>query len=195
MSFINDNTKEINCKVVYYGPAMCGKTTTLKQICNQIKRESKGEMVSINADEQNRTLYFDFVPLTLGKVKNYTIRLHVYTVPGEVAYKSARKILSKGVDGVVFIADSQLQRMEDNITSLNELKAIVREEDLDWASLPKVIQYNKRDLPGALSITEMQGVLNPVGDAHFETVAITGQGVFDTLKAIGTKVVMGLKKE
>ncbi|MBU4485073.1 GTPase domain-containing protein [bacterium] len=194
MAFINENTKEINCKIVFYGPAQCGKTTTLKQILKEVKSGSKGELVSINADESDRTLYFDFVPLTLGKIRDYKVRLHVYTVPGQIGYSTARKILSKGIDGVVFMADSQLERMEDNIESLSELKTIIKEEDLNWNIIPKVLQYNKRDLPSVMPVEEMQGVLNSNKDPHFETIAITGEGVFDALKAIGSKVLLSLRK-
>lgn len=193
MSFINENKKEINCKIVYYGPPRSGKSTSLKHIFNEIKRESRGELISLTSDK-NHTLYFDFVPLTLGKMKDYILRFHLYTVPGEVAYDANRKIISKGVDGVVFVADSQLEKMEHNINSLKELRGILTHEGVDWHDLPMVMQYNKRDLKNAVSVEEMRNILNPLKVPDFETVAHTGSGVYDTLKAIGTKVLLDLKK-
>lgn len=194
MSFINDKSKEINCKVVYYGPPLCGKSTSLRKIYEQVREESKGDLISLSQDN-DRTLYFDFVPLHLGKIKDYTVRLHIYTVPGEVGYEAARKLISKGVDGVVFIADSQLERMEANLKSLNNLKETLINEGVDWKKIPIVIQYNKRDLPNAVPVTEMHHLLNSNSTEEFETVAITGQGVFDVLKMIGTKVLTNLKRQ
>lgn len=192
MSFINEGTKEINCKIVYYGPPKGGKSTSLKAILSEVKNESKGELVSLTSDE-NRTLYFDFVPLTLGKVKDYTIRLHLYTVPGEVAYDANRKIISKGVDGVVFVADSQLEKIEQNISSLKELREILKDEGIDWQNLPFVIQYNKKDLPNSVPTVELRGLLNPLNVPDFETVATMGQGVYDALKTISYIVLLDLK--
>lgn len=193
MSFINEKTKEINCKVVYYGPPLCGKSTSLRKIYEQVREESKGDLISLSQDN-DRTLYFDFVPLHLGNYKNYTIRLHLYTVPGEVGYDAARKLISKGVDGVVFIADSQLERMEANIKSMNNLRETLKHEGIDLKKFPLVFQYNKRDLPNAVPVDELRKLLNLNSSEDFETVAITGEGVFDVLRAIGTKVLHGLKK-
>lgn len=193
MSFINENKKEINCKIVYYGPPRGGKSTSIRTICNQIKKETKGDLISLTSDE-NRTLYFDFVPLTLGKVGDYTIRLHLYTVPGEVAYDANRKIISKGVDGVVFVADSQLEKTEHNIGSIKELKDILKGEGIDLASVPFVIQYNKRDLPNAVPVTELRSLLNPQKVPDFETVAVRGEGVYDALRTIGHQVLMDIRK-
>lgn len=192
MSFINERTKEINCKIVYYGPPRCGKSTSLKTILNEIKKESKGELTSLTSDK-DRTLYFDFVPLTLGRLGDYMIRLHLYTVPGEVAYDANRKIISKGVDGVVFVADSQLEKTEQNLASFKELKEILEGEGIDWRELPLVIQYNKRDLPSAIPVTELNSLLNPLKVPDFETVATEGQGVYDALKAIGYMVLLNLR--
>lgn len=194
MSFINDKQKEINCKVVYYGPPLCGKSTTLRAIYEQVREESKGDLISLSQDNE-RTLYFDFVPLSLGNFKGYTIRLHLYTVPGEVGYAAARKLISKGVDGVVFMADSQLQKMEENLRCLTNLREIIKNGGLDSAQVPMVIQYNKRDLPNAVPVEELRDLLNKNKDDDFETVAITGQGVFDVLRAIGTKVLLNLKRK
>jgi len=194
MSFINEKQKEINCKVVYYGPPLCGKSTTLRAIYEQVRADAKGDLISIST-EGDRTLYFDFVPLSLGKLKDYTIRLHLYTVPGEVGYDAARKLISKGVDGVVFIADSQLQKMEDNLRSMNNLKEILKNEGINFGEIPFVIQYNKRDLPNAVPVNEMHHLLNQSNIDEFETVAITGQGVFDALKTIGSKVLLNLKRK
>jgi len=194
MSFINEKQKEINCKVVYYGPPLCGKSTSLRAIYELVKEEAKGDLISLSQNN-DRTLYFDFVPLALGKIKDYTIRLHLYTVPGEVGYQTARKLISKGVDGVVFVADSQLQKMEENLRSLSSLKEILKHEGLDLGEVPMVIQYNKRDLPNAVPVAEMHNLLNTGNVDAFETVAITGQGVFDALKTIGSKVLLSLKRK
>lgn len=194
MSFINENTKEINCKIVYYGPPRCGKSTSLRQIFKEIKSKSKGELISLTSDKDH-TLYFDFVPLKLGQVGNYHVRLHLYTVPGDVAYDANRKIISKGVDGVVFVADSQLEKTEANISSMKELKSILEGERIDWKDIPTVIQYNKRDLPNAVSVEELRNILNPLRVPDFETVATEGRGVYDALKAIGTKVLLDLRNE
>ena len=144
MAFINEQNKEINCKVVYYGPGRSGKSTSLRHIYQNIKEEKRGELISLS-NTKDRTLYFDFVPLELGKYKNFQVRLHLYTVPGDVAYEAARKIISKGVDGVVFMADSQLEQLEPNMKSMLELTEMLEDQGSDFATLPMVIQYNKRD--------------------------------------------------
>lgn len=193
MSFINDKVKEINCKIVYYGPPLCGKSTSLRHIYNRVTSGAKGEMVSIAKDD-DRTLYFDFVPLNIGKINDYTIRLHLYTVPGEVGYKQSRALISKGVDGVVFIADSSLTRMEANLASLKSLKDILNNEELEWGEVPCVFQYNKRDLPNALPIEELRKYLNAEGYEDFESVATSGSGVFEAFETISLKVLKALKE-
>lgn len=194
MSFINDKTKEINCKIVYHGPALGGKSTTLRRIYGEVRKGAKGEMISLSQDD-DRTLYFDFVPLNIGKVRGYTVRLHLYTVPGEVGYQQSRALISKGVDGVVFVADSRLERMESNLKSLGGLKEILKAEGHAWGEIPCVYQYNKRDLPNTVPVEELQRYLNPDGREEYETVATTGEGVFDAFRAISAAVLRGLKGE
>lgn len=192
MSFVNDKTKEINCKIVYYGAALSGKSTTLRSIYGQVQKDVKGEMISLSQAD-DRTLYFDFVPLNLGKIGGYTIRLHLYTVPGEVGYKQARTLISKGIDGVVFLADSQLARMEANLKSLASLKEIMKGEGGEWGKFPCVFQYNKRDLPSAVPVEELKHCINPEGFEGFETVATKGLGVFEAFRAITKLVIADLK--
>lgn len=192
MAFINEKTKEVNCKVVYYGPPFCGKSTSLRCIYEKVKENAGGDLISLSGDK-DRTLYFDFVPLNLGKHKNYQIRLHLYTVPGEVAYRQARKIISKGLDGIVFLADSQLEKLEDNLSAMVELKEMIEEEGGEFEKIPMVIQYNKRDLPGAVSLQELKQLLNPRKVPDFETVAVKGQGVLEALKAVSAGVLKTLK--
>jgi len=193
MAFINERDKEINCKIVYYGPPRCGKSTSIRQVYNEVKKETKGELISLTSDD-DKTLYFDFVPITLGMVKDYTLRLHLYTVPGEVAYEANRKIISKGVDGVVFVADSQVQNIEKNLASLSELKEILNHEGQDLNAIPFVIQYNKRDLPNAAPLKELKSLINKFNAPDFETVATEGKNVFEVFKTIATKVLKDLKK-
>jgi signal recognition particle receptor subunit beta len=193
MAFINERDKEINCKIVYYGPPRCGKSTSIRHIYNHIGKDTKGELISITSDD-DRTLYFDFVPITVGKIKDYTIRLHLYTVPGEVAYEANRKIISKGVDGVVFVVDSQLENIEKNIASLAELKNILDREGIDLDSVPFVIQYNKRDLPNAAPVKELKHLINKFDAPDFETVATEGTNTFDAFRTIATRVLKDLKK-
>lgn len=191
MSFINDKTKEINCKIVYFGPAGSGKSTTLRHIYNDVNKGAKGEMVSLSTT-QDHTLFFDFVPLNLGKVKGYTVRLHLYTVPGEIGYQQSRMLISKGVDGVVFVADSQLTRMDSNIASLAGLKKVLTTEGQDLSNTPCVFQYNKRDMPNVVPFDEMRRYLNPSNKNDFETVATIGQGIFEAFTEISKQVVKGM---
>ena len=193
MSFINYSSREINCKIVYYGPGLCGKTTNLQYIYRRTNPEQKGKLISL-ATETERTLFFDFLPLTLGDIKGFKIRFHLYTVPGQVFYAASRKLILKGVDGVVFVADSQLERMESNIESLEDLKINLAEQGYDLDKLSFAVQYNKRDLPNVVPVGDMDKLLNYRSVAWFEAVAVTGKGVFETLKAVAKQVLFELKK-
>jgi signal recognition particle receptor subunit beta len=193
MSFINYSSREINCKIVYYGPGLCGKTTNLQYIFAKTNPEARGKMVSL-ATETERTLFFDFLPLSLGDIRGFKVRFHLYTVPGQVFYDASRKLILKGVDGVVFVADSQFERMDANLESIENLRVNLAEQGYLLDKLPYVIQYNKRDLPSAISIAELTASLNPQRVPQFEAVATVGYGVFDTLKAIAKLVLLELKK-
>ena len=193
MSFINYSSREINCKIVYYGPGLCGKTTNLQYIYKKTNPEQKGKLISL-ATETERTLFFDFLPLALGDIKGFRIRFHLYTVPGQVFYAASRKLILKGVDGVVFVADSQIERMEANLESLDDLRINLAEQGYDLDKLPFTIQFNKRDLPNAAPVDEMNRLLNPNGIPWFEGIATTGVGVFETLKDVAKQVLMELKK-
>jgi hypothetical protein len=194
MAFINYSAREINCKLVYYGPGLCGKTTNLKYIYEKTAADAKGKMISL-ATETERTLFFDFLPLSLGEIRGFKTRFHLYTVPGQVFYDASRKLILKGVDGVVFVADSQEERFEANVESLENLKANLREQGYDFDKIPAVLQYNKRDLPNAVALEELKSALNPTGKiADFEAAAQSGKGVFETLKALARLVLQELKK-
>src|SRR5499425_3019713 len=173
MSFINYSSREINCKIVYYGPGLCGKTTNLQWIYNKTNPELKGKMISL-ATETERTLFFDFLPLALGQIRGFKTRFHLYTVPGQVFYDASRKLILKGVDGVVFVADSQVERMEANMESLENLRVNLAEQGYDLRSVPYVLQFNKRDLPTALPFDEMKKSLNPRSVPEFQAVAFQG---------------------
>jgi len=223
MSMINYASREINCKLVYYGPGLGGKTTNLEFVYNKVAPGSRGKMISL-ATETERTLFFDFLPVDLGTIRGFKVKFHLYTVPGQVYYNASRKLILKGVDGVVFVADSQIERTEANIEAMQNLYDNMVQHGYDLTRIPFVIQYNKRDLPNAAPIAELQAALNPgwpVEDAqkqrvtpdpfrpgeyivqqqdgqwierspYFEAVAMTGDGVFDTLKAVSKLVVKTL---
>ena len=193
MPFINLMAREINCKIVYYGPGLCGKTTNLQFIFNRTKPDARGKMVSL-ATETDRTLFFDFLPLELGEIRGFKTRFHLYTVPGQVFYDASRKLILKGVDGCVFVADSQIARVDANEESLDNLKINLAEYGASLDNIPYVIQYNKRDLPGIMDVDELSALLNPDGVPEFEGVACDGVGVFETLKAVARLVFMELKK-
>jgi hypothetical protein len=194
MAFINYSAREINCKLVYYGPGLCGKTTNLKFIYDRIAEPAKGKMISL-ATESERTLFFDFLPLSLGEIRGYKTRFHLYTVPGQVFYDASRKLILKGVDGVVFVADSQEERYEANLESMDNLIGNLREQGLELERLPCVIQYNKRDLPNAMPVDELRAALNTQGKRHdFEASAASGKGVFETLKALAKLVLLDLRR-
>ncbi len=193
MSFINYSSREINCKIVYYGPGLCGKTTNLQYIYRRTNPDQKGKLISL-ATETERTLFFDFLPLALGDIKGFKIRFHLYTVPGQVFYAASRKLILKGVDGVVFVADSQIERMESNMESLDDLQINLAEQGYELEKLPFAMQYNKRDLPNIVPIEEMDKLLNHRDVPWFEGIATTGKGVFETLKAVAKLVLFELKK-
>ena len=194
MSFINYSSREINCKIVYYGPGLCGKTTNLQYIFKKTNPEHRGKMISL-ATETERTLFFDFLPLSLGDIKGFKTRFHLYTVPGQIFYDASRKLILKGVDGIVFVADSQIERMDANIESFENMKINLKEQGYDLANIPYVIQYNKRDLPNVVPVAELKKVLNVDGVPDFEVVAAAGGGVFETLKAVVKLVLIEWKKE
>src|SRR5512144_701762 len=181
MSFINYSSREINCKIVYYGPGLCGKTTNLQYIYNKTNPEAKGKMISL-ATETARTLSFDFLPLSLGEIRGFRTRFHLYTVPGQVFYDASRKLILKGVDGVVFVADSQMERMEANLESADNLRTNLAEQGYDLDKLPFVVQLNKRDLPNVATVEELRQAVNPRNVPEFQASAPTGAGGFDTLK-------------
>jgi len=193
MSFINYSSREINCKIVFYGPGLCGKTTNLNWIYKTTNPASKGKMISL-ATETERTLFFDFLPLALGEIRGFKTRFHLYTVPGQVFYDASRKLILKGIDGVVFVADSQIERMEADIESMENLRINLAEQGYDLDKIPFVVQYNKRDLPNVVPVEELRKSLNLRNVPDFEAVASDGTGVFDTLKAIARLVIMELKK-
>jgi mutual gliding-motility protein MglA len=193
MSFINYSSREINCKIVYYGPGLCGKTTNLQYVYAKTNPDAKGKMISL-ATETERTLFFDFLPLSLGEIRGFKTRFHLYTVPGQVFYDASRKLILKGVDGVVFVADSQIERTEANIESVDNLRVNLAEQGYDLDRIPYVVQYNKRDLPNIATVDELRRLLNPRHVPEFQAVAPTGIGVFDTLKAVAKLVLTELKK-
>lgn len=194
MSFINYSSREINCKIVYYGPGLGGKTTNLQYIYKKTNPEHKGKLISL-ATETERTLFFDFLPLALGDIRGFKVRFHLYTVPGQVFYDASRKLILKGVDGIVFVADSQIERMEANIESVENLRVNLQEQGYDLDKIPYSMQYNKRDLPNIAPLDEMNKVLNPRNVTWFEAVAPEGTGVFDTLKSVAKQALFELKKK
>ncbi len=191
MSMINYASREINCKIVYYGPGLGGKTTNLEYIYNKVAPETRGKLISL-ATETERTLFFDFLPVDLGTIRGFRTRFHLYTVPGQVYYNASRKLILKGVDGVVFVADSQVERMDANIESMHNLYENLAEYGYDLRKIPFVIQYNKRDLPNISPVEELEAQLNPDRVVSFEAVAVKGIGVFDTLKAISKGAIKAL---
>ena len=193
MSFINYASREINCKIVYYGPGLCGKTTNLQYIYEKTNPQAKGKLISL-ATETDRTLFFDFLPLDLGTIRGFKTRFHLYTVPGQVFYDASRKLILKGVDGVVYVADSQEPRMDANIESIRNLDANLQEHGFDLRAIPYVLQLNKRDLPTAVPVEEMLRQLRFKDEPVFEAVAVKGIGVFDTLKACAKQVLIELSK-
>ncbi len=193
MSFINFAAREINCKIVYYGAGLGGKTTNLQFIFDKTNETQKGKMISL-ATETDRTLFFDFLPLDLGTVRGFKTRFHLYTVPGQVFYDASRKLILRGVDGVVFVADSQPERMDANLEALDNLRENLRDHGYDFSKIPYVLQLNKRDLPGVLPTEQLRRQLVRRGEPVFEAIAFQGGGVFETLKEVARQVLVELKK-
>jgi signal recognition particle receptor subunit beta len=191
MSMINYASREINCKIVYYGTGLGGKTTNLEYIYSRVNPDTKGKMISL-ATETERTLFFDFLPIDLGEVRGFKTRFHLYTVPGQVYYNASRRLILKGVDGIVFVADSQASRAEANIESMHNLYENLETYGYDLSSIPFAIQYNKRDMPNILAPEELRAQINPMGVPDFEGVAIEGKGVFETLSCVSKLVVATL---
>ncbi len=192
MALINYASREINCKIVYYGPGLGGKTTNIKYIFTKLNPEIKGKLISL-ATELDRTLFFDFLPVDLGTIKGFKTRFHLYTVPGQVFYNASRKLILRGVDGIVFVADSQIERYDVNIESFQNMLDNLQSYSLSLDRIPLVLQYNKRDLPNINSVAEIQKILNSQGSyPYFEGVASQGVGVFETLKEICKRVLKTL---
>jgi mutual gliding-motility protein MglA len=192
LSFINFAAREINCKIVYYGAGLGGKTTNLQVIYQKTADQQKGKMISL-ATETERTLFFDFLPLDLGNVRGFKTRIHLYTVPGQVFYDASRKLILRGVDGIVFVADSQEQRMDANVEALENLMSNLKEHGYDFNKIPYVLQLNKRDLPNILPVDLLATELRKKNEAIVEAVAFQGVGVFETLKEIAKQVLTELK--
>jgi mutual gliding-motility protein MglA len=191
--FINFPAREINCKLVYYGPGLGGKTANLQWIYDHTGNNQKGKMISL-ATETDRTLFFDFLPIDLGTVRGFKTRLHLYTVPGQVFYEASRKLILKGADGVVFVADSQEERMDANLETLENLQEHLKEHGLNFSAIPYVLQLNKRDLPGILPVDELRQKLQQKGEPVLEAVAVNGLGVFETLRELAKLVLTELRK-
>lgn len=188
MALINVASREIHGKIVYYGPGLCGKTTNLQFIHGKIPQNGRSELLSI-ATETERTLFFDFMPLELGKVHGFSVRFHLYTVPGQVLYERTRVAVLNGADGVVFVADAQRDRLADNLQSLRELAQNLKNQGKRLSDFPLVMQYNKMDLPTALPTPVLDRYLNTIKVPRYEAVAINGDGVFETLRAVSKLVV------
>ena len=192
MSFVNYHTKEINCKIVYYGPGLGGKTTNIQFIYQKTSSQNKGQMITLNT-ENERTLFFDFLPLDLGEIRGFKTRFHLYTVPGQVFYEASRKLILRGVDGLVFVADSQVERMEANLESLQGLEKNLVDQGYDLTKVPMVMQWNKRDLPNIVPVEDLQMQLNKRKNPSFEAIASQGHGVFETLKMVSKSVLLNIK--
>ncbi len=194
LSFLNYSTREINFKIVYYGPGLSGKTTNIKYIYEKVKNDNKGKLVSL-ATETERTLFFDFFPLDLGTIKDYKVRFHLYTVPGQIYYSASRKLILRGVDGLVFVADSQTERFEANIESIQDMLENLSDYKIDFASIPYILQLNKRDLPNITPANELIAALRKKNEPVLEGVASRGDGVVETLKAISRLIMIEVKNK
>lgn len=192
MSFINHNAKEIHCKIVYYGPSLGGKTTNLQWVYQRTADDQKSKLVALNTDVE-RTLFFDFLPLNIGDIRGYKTRFHLYTVPGQVVYDASRRLILKGLDGVIFVADSQAERMDENTEALRNLEKNLEVQGYDIREVPLVMQYNKRDLPNAASLAELRSQLNFYNAPEFEACASEGRGVMESLKTVSKSILNVLK--
>jgi signal recognition particle receptor subunit beta len=192
MSFINYNAKEIHCKVVYYGPSLGGKTTNIQWVYQKTADDQKSKLVALNTDIE-RTLFFDFLPLNVGDIRGFKTRFHLYTVPGQVVYDASRKLILKGLDGVIFVADSQVERMDENLEALKNLERNLEQQGYDIREIPLVMQYNKRDLPNVSSLAEMRSALNFYNAPEVESCASEGKGVFESLKIVSKSILNVLK--
>jgi len=192
MSFINYAAKEINCKIIYYGAGLCGKTTNVQYIYEHTQQERRGKLVNLST-ENERTLFFDFLPLSVGEISGYKTRFHLYTIPGQTFYEVSRQFIMKGVDGVVFVVDSQAERMEANVESFEALAKALDHQGYDINKLPVVLQYNKRDVPGAVSVAQLEATFNAMKRPALEAVANRGDGVMETLQAISQWVIREIK--
>lgn len=193
MTFINYVAREINCKIVYYGPGLGGKTTNLQYLYDVTSASNKGKLISL-ATETERTLFFDFLPLDLGQIRGLRARFHLYTVPGQVFYDASRKLILRGVDGVIFVADSQEERLDANLESVSNLERNLKEHGFDLAKIPYVLQLNKRDLSNAMTVEQLKKLLLVKGEPVFEAVATNGNGVLETLKGVARQVLVELRK-
>jgi signal recognition particle receptor subunit beta len=192
MSFINYNAKEIHCKIVYYGPSLGGKTTNIQWIYQKTATDQKSKLIALNTANE-RTYFFDFLPLGFGQIRGFNTKFHLYTVPGQTDRDMTRKLILKGLDGVIFVADSQSERWEENITSMNNLEANLKQQGYDIRQVPLVVQYNKRDIPGASPVVEMRKALNRFNATEYEAIATQGIGVFESLKTLSKSIISVLK--
>lgn len=192
MSFINYNAKEIHCKIVYYGPSLGGKTTNIQWVYQNTAQDQKSKLVVLNTDIE-RTRFFDFLPLDVGDIRGFHTRFHLYTVPGQVVYDASRKLILKGLDGVVFVADSQQERMEENLHALKNLEKNLEQQGYDIREIPLVMQYNKRDLGNVTPIPQMRAALNFYNAPEVEAVASDGRGVLESFKMVSKSIINVLK--
>jgi signal recognition particle receptor subunit beta len=192
MSFINYNAKEIHCKIVYYGPSLGGKTTNIQWVYQKTATDQKSKLIALNT-ENERTLFFDFLPLFIGEIRGFTTKFHLYTVPGQVVYDASRKLILKGLDGIIFVADSQRERLEENVESMNNLETNLTQQGYDIKQVPLIIQYNKRDLPNVTPLPELRRLINRHNSTEFEAVATQGTGVFESLKTVSKSIINILK--
>ena len=192
MSFINYNAKEIHCKIVYYGPSLGGNTMNIQWVYQKTANDQKSKLIALNTENEG-TLFFDFLPLFIGEIRGFTTKFHLYTVPGQVVYDASRKLILKGLDGIVFVADSQAERMEENIESMNNLETNLKQQGYDIHQVPMVIQYNKRDLGNVTPLVDLRKTLNRYNAPEYEAVATQGKGVFESLKTVSKSIITVLK--